>query len=119
MSTDSQLDATRDIAVDSARQALFTALLASDRESLDQLVTDGCQIIGPKGFQIVKDDWIHAHVDDVYELEALDILQTDIREWVDSALITDLQQSACVFHGERIEGLFRVLSVWHRDESNR
>ena len=47
----------------SAHRALFAALLASDRESLDQLVAEGCQIIGPKGFQIAKDDWIHAHVD--------------------------------------------------------
>ena len=113
MTMDSQVEATQRVAADSAHRALF----AGDRESLDQLVAQGRQIIGPKGFQIAKDDWIHAHVDDVYELESLSILQTDGREWADSAVITDREQSACIFHGERIEGLFRVLSVWHRDES--
>jgi hypothetical protein len=92
---------------------LFDALLGRDGEALDRIVADDCQIIGPKGFLISKQDWIGTHMGDVYELLALEIVDSAVHGWGDSAVTVDLQQSACIFHGERIEGLFRVLSVWH------
>jgi hypothetical protein len=51
----------------------------------------------------------------VYELLSLEVFDSSLHLWGDSAVIVDLQQSACVFHGEQIEGLFRALSAWHSE----
>ena len=96
-----------------AQQELMAALLAADEPALRRLVAEGCQIIGPKGFQLSKSEWIGAHVDAVYELRSLDNRETRIDLYGDTAVIVALQDSACVFRGEHIDGLFRTLSVWH------
>jgi hypothetical protein len=62
-----------------------------------------------------KTNGIHTHIDDVYELLSLEVFDSSLHLWGDSAVIVDLQQSACVFHGEQIEGLFRALSAWHSE----
>jgi hypothetical protein len=88
-----------------AHRDLVDALLCR-RPTLDQLVADGCEIIGPKGFRISKNDWIHTHIDVLYEAVVGDS-QSSPHLWGDSAVIVDLQRSACVFNGEQIDGLFR------------
>jgi len=98
-----------------AHHRLAEALLASDEPTLRRLVADDCQIIGPKGFQLSKDGWIGPHTADLYDLESLEVLESIRSEHGDTAIVVELQQSACVFHGERIEGLFRVLSVWRNE----
>lgn len=99
----------------SVHNELSRALLAADEVTLRRLVADDCQVIGPKGFHISKEEWIRPHVDNVYELQSLEILESTHAVHDQSAVIVDLQQSACVFRGERIDGLFRVLSVWRRE----
>jgi Domain of unknown function (DUF4440) len=99
----------------SAHDELSKALLAADELTLRRLVADDCQIIGPKGFHILKEEWIGPHVGNVYELQSLDVLESTYAVHDQSAVIVDLQQSACVFRGEQIDGLFRVLSVWRRE----
>ncbi len=99
-----------------AHAALRTALLGKDEPALQRLVADRCSIIGPKGFHIAKQDWIRPHVDDVYELVALDVVETDTETYGDTSIVVEVQQSHCVYNGEHIKGLFRVTSVWHRDE---
>ena len=51
----------------------------------------------------------------MYELESLDVLDTMQVVHGATAVMVDLQQSACVFQGERISGRFRVMSVWRRE----
>jgi hypothetical protein len=99
----------------SAHAELSRALLAAEELTLRRLVADDCQIVGPKGFHISKEEWIGPHVDNVYELQSLEILESTQAVHDQSAVIVDLQQSACVFRGEQIDGLFRVLSGWRRE----
>jgi Domain of unknown function (DUF4440) len=96
-----------------AQRELMAALLAADEPALRRLVAEDCQIIGPKGFQLSKSEWISAHVDDVYELRSIDNRETRIDFYGDTAVIVGLQDSACIFRGKQIDGLFRTLSVWH------
>ncbi len=56
----------------SVHNELSRALLAADEVTLRRLVADDCQVIGPKGFHISKEEWIRPHVDNVYELQSLD-----------------------------------------------
>lgn len=100
-----------------AHGALARALLAKDEPALQALVSDRCRIIGPKGFHIAKQEWIQPHVDDVYELVSLDVRDSVIESFDSTTVVVDLQESVCIYRGERIEGLFRVISVWHREDT--
>lgn len=89
-----------------------TALLQSDAETLDKLVSGDCQIIGPKGFKISKDEWIGVHEGSDYEQIRLDVRETEVHMHGDAAVQCDVQESRCSYKGEIIDGLFRVLHVW-------
>lgn len=102
----------------SAHEDLMAALLATDEARLRLLVADSCHIIGPKGFHLSKDEWIHAHVADVYELRSINQRETEVADFGSTAVIHARQDSVCVFHGERIDGLFQTLSVWHLAEDS-
>lgn len=103
--------------VSDAHHAVAQALREKDESTLERLVSDRCRIIGPKGFSISKQEWIRPHVDDVYELVTLEVIESSTEEFGSTAVVVDLHQSVCIFKGERIEGLFRVTSVWHHDEA--
>jgi len=99
-----------------AHEELIAALLATDEVQLRRLVADRCHIIGPKGFHLSAEEWIQAHVSEVYELRSIDQQQTTVEEFGPAAVVLARQESVCVFHGERIDGLFQTLGVWHRAE---
>jgi hypothetical protein len=102
--------------LDRAYRELLIAL-GGDTATLEQRVADRCTVIGPKGFLISKPEWIDAHSGHVYEQVALDSLERDVQVYGDTAVCVDLQHSECLFKGQLITGLFRVLSVWTRHES--
>ena len=101
--------------LDRAHQELLAAL-GGDPATLRARVSERCQVIGPKGFRIGRAEWIAAHSGDVYEQISLESLENDLQIYGETAIRSDLQRSECRFQGERITGLFRVLSVWtHQD----
>ena len=91
------------------------AALVDGPARLDALVSEHCQVIGPKGFLIGKDEWIGTHNGEVYEQVMLESVESDARVYGDTAVRWDLQRSECRFQGETIKCLFRVLSVWHHE----
>lgn len=97
-----------------AYQELTEALLAADEPALQRLVADDCRIIGPKGFHLSKQEWIQAHVSDVYEMKTLENQVGNVATYGEVAVLVVRQESLCIFHGERIDGTFQTLSVWHR-----
>ena len=99
-----------------SHQHVLDALLDGDREALGRLVADDCRIVGPKGFLIGKDEWIDAHHTGVYEQVMLQVEHSELTVRDDVAVRCDLQRSECLFHGETINGLFRVLNVWARTD---
>jgi hypothetical protein len=105
-------------ALDRAHQHLLTALVEGDTTTLARLVADGCQIIGPKGFHIAKDEWIDTHSGHVYTQVALETVESSAQQYGDAAVRTELQRSECIYKGEDISGLFRVLELWVRQDDN-
>ena len=100
--------------VTDCQRRLNDALADGDAARLEELVAPDCRIIGPKGFLIAKDEWIGVHASHVYEMVFLRTLEADLIDYGDTAIRCDVQQSECVYQGETISGLFRVLSVWVR-----
>jgi hypothetical protein len=93
-------------------QQLLDALVQGDPGALGELVSPDCQIIGPKGYRISKEEWVETHSAQIYEQVLLEALETDVRRHGDAAVCSQLQRSECRYRGEVITGLFRVLSVW-------
>ena len=97
-----------------SHQHVLDALIAGDGDTLHRLVADDCRIVGPKGFLIDKEGWIGAHHSGIYEQVRLEVEHTELTVRDDVAVRCDLQRSECLFRGEAIKGLFRVLNVWVR-----
>jgi hypothetical protein len=106
---------TSEIELGQASQRLIEALIAGDLSALDQLVVGRCRIVGPKGYHISKRDWIQAHASDVYEQAALETVESDTVQYGGTAIPSDLQRSECLYRGEHITGLYRVMAVWVRN----
>ncbi len=73
---------------------------------------------GPKGFMIGKDEWIETHSAGIYQQILLEVEQSQVTAYDGLAVRCDLQRSECLFNGETISGLFRVLNVWRPTESH-
>lgn len=101
-----------------AHRHVLDALVEGDQVTLERLVADDCQIIGPKGFMIGKDEWISTHSEQVYEQVLLEVEESQVATYEGLAVRCDLQRSECRFNGETIGGLFRVLNVWRRAPSS-
>lgn len=105
-------------AIEAAQQRLNHALVTADPATLAELVAPHCRIIGPKGFLVTKDEWIDVHSSGVYEQLLLRTVESELFPYGDTAIRSDIQQSECIYRGEYITGLFRVLSVWVRSGSH-
>jgi hypothetical protein len=105
--------------LDRAHAEMINALIDGDTATLKRLVHEDCQIIGPKGFHIGTDEWIGTHASHVYTQVALEVESSEVRQFGDTAIRCDLQRSECLYNGETIKGLFRVLHVWVRDDDWR
>jgi hypothetical protein len=100
--------------IDRAQQRLNEALVDGDAATLTELVSPDCRIIGPKGFIVAKDEWINVHASGVYTQVLLHTVESELLPHGDTVIRSDIQQSECLYQGEHITGLFRVLSVWVR-----
>lgn len=95
---------------------VVTGLRNSDLDLLRARVSEGCRIVGPKGFLIGRDDWIASHDGSVFEQVRLETVESEVLDYGPTAVRLDLQDSECLFKGEPISGAFRVLSVWRDEE---
>ncbi len=98
-----------------AYEEVVAGLRTGDQDLLRQRVARECRVVGPKGFLIDRDEWISSHDGQVFRQLGLETVESDVSRYDGTATRLDLQRSECLFHGEHIAGLFRVLSVW-RDE---
>lgn len=99
-----------------AHDDLLAALIDGETAALRRLVAADCQIIGPKGYRIGRQEWIETHSSQVYQQVRLDLVESEVQLHGDVAIRCDLQRSECLYQGETISGLFRVLNVWTRQQ---
>ncbi|HYY04621.1 MAG TPA: nuclear transport factor 2 family protein [Gaiellaceae bacterium] len=88
------------------------ALLASDWQTLEELVDPNAGIVGPRGFMISRNDWIGVHRESAYEQLRLETHDTDVRQYDGAAIRFDVVDSECRYRGETIKGRFRVMQAW-------
>src|SRR4051794_29548588 len=88
------------------------ALLASDTQTLHDLVAPGARIIGLRGFLIGRDEWIGVHEGGDFRQERLEVADTEVVSGEESGIRVDVVDFACLYKGERITGRFRVTQSW-------
>jgi hypothetical protein len=98
--------------INKLQEQVNDALLNGDRESLSQLIAPDARIIGPKGFEIGRDEWIGVHQETRYEQVKLVTTESVVRTMGKSGIRFDVVESECRYHGESIAGRFRVIQVW-------
>ena len=94
------------------------ALLDHDWSTLESLVAPGARIVGPRGFLISRDRWIGVHQEEAYEQERIELVESVVDTYDDAAVRIDLVESRCRYHGETIDGRFRVCQTWVTIEGN-
>jgi ketosteroid isomerase-like protein len=97
-----------------AHGRLLAALVDGDASALRRHLAPDCQIVGPKGYQIGTEEWVRSHSEQIYQQVALETVDSHVQHFGDTVVRSDLQRSECLYQGETITGLFRVLSVWVR-----
>jgi hypothetical protein len=92
------------------------ALLTGDWHTLGDLVAPDALITGPRGYLISRDEWISAHREESYEQVRLDVVESTVHTYDATGIRFDLVESECLYHGEEINGRFRVSQVWASDD---
>ena len=100
--------------IEIAEQTLRTAMLASDVQTLDQLIDDDLLFVGPDGSVLSKEDDLGFHRSGEQRITALNFQDQYIRAGESVASVSVLACVAGVFKGHAFEGRFRYLRVWHR-----
>ena len=99
-----------------AHRRLLAALVDGDASALRRHLAPDCRIVGPKGYQIGTDEWVSSHSEQIYQQVLLETVDSHVQQFGDAAVRSDLQRSECLYQGQTIRGLFRVLSVWVRHD---
>ena len=99
-------------ALTQAYDDVVAGLRAGDLDLLRARVSEDCRIVGPKGFLIGRAEWIASHDGRVFQQISLETVESEVLDYGPTAVRLDLQESECLFNGERISGAFRVVSVW-------
>lgn len=94
------------------QDAVNTALLTQDWQTLTELIAPDARIIGPKGFMTDRDEWLRVHRETGYELVRLEPFETEVHAYGNAGVRIDSVESECVYHGETIKGRFRVTQSW-------
>jgi Domain of unknown function (DUF4440) len=98
-----------------AYEEVVAGLRAGDQDLLRRRVAPECRVVGPKGFLIDREEWIASHDGQVFEMLNLETVESEVARYDETATRLDLQRSECLFNGEQISGLYRVLSVWRAE----
>jgi Domain of unknown function (DUF4440) len=98
--------------IDELQDQVNRALLDGDWRTLTELVAADAVITGPRGYVIDRDTWINVHRESAYEQVRLDISESVTHTYDGAGLRFDLVDSECRYHGEVIEGRFRVSQMW-------
>jgi len=102
--------------IDTLQDRVNQALLTGDWHTLSDLVAPDALITGPRGYMIGRDEWIGVHREEAYEQVRLDVVESVVHAYAMSGIRFDLVESQCLYHGEEINGRFRVSQVWASDD---
>ncbi|WP_433365389.1 nuclear transport factor 2 family protein [Actinoplanes sp. CA-142083] len=110
------MNAIKDTVINDLQDRVNQALLTGDWHTLTELVSADAVITGPRGYTISRESWINAHREEEYEQVRLDVVESTVHTYDATGIRFDLVESECVYHGEQIQGRFRVSQVWASDD---
>lgn len=103
--------------VDTAEEALRSAMLAADVAALDGLIDDDLLFVGPDGSLLSKAADLDVYRSGEQRITTLEIHERDLRVRDALASVAVVARVAGVYRGQAFEGRFRYLRVWHASTS--
>ena len=86
-------------AVRTLQDRVNAALLGSDWQALDELVSPNAPIIAPEGVIITRDKWIGVHNESDYQPVRLETSETDVHTYDHAGIRFDVVDSECTCNG--------------------
>jgi hypothetical protein len=86
-------------AVRTLQDRINAALLGSDWQALDELVSPNAPIIAPEGVIITRDKWIGVHNESDYQPVRLETSETDVHTYDHGGIRFDVVDSECTCKG--------------------
>jgi len=92
------------------------AEVAGDSAELETLSAEDLRLVGPVGFVLDREEWAHRYDDaDGLRLTVLDWSEVTVRDHGSFAIAIGVQDQQGTFHGQPVNGSFRVTQIWSRD----
>jgi ketosteroid isomerase-like protein len=103
-------------AIKHSEEQLRRAMLASDVDTLDQLLDEALLFSSPTGDIIRKDDDLELHRSGRQRLTKLEPRELVVELFGDDiGIVTVLSEVAGTFDGQPFDGTFRYLRTWRRE----
>lgn len=97
-------------------QRWAAAEVAGDSAALEALSSEDLRLVGPVGFVLDREEWAHRYDDaDGLRLTVLDWSEVSVHDHGSFAIAVGVQDQQGTFHGQPVNGRFRVSQVWSRD----
>jgi ketosteroid isomerase-like protein len=93
-------------------QACIQAERSNDASKLQQLLDDDFAAVGPRGFQLNKQQWVGRFPAGSYLNGSFDCDELDVREYGSTAIVRGVQTSSGTYDGQTVGGRFRGTQVY-------
>ncbi|MDQ1089141.1 nuclear transport factor 2 family protein [Siphonobacter sp. SORGH_AS_1065] len=98
-------------------ERLRLAMIQSNAEMLDALVSDDVIVTDPAGYLLTKADDLAAHQSGQLRIESITPQEVKIKVLLETAIVFALMKLKVWVAEVAIEGLFRYTRVWHYSEN--
>ena len=102
--------------VTTAAQTWAKAERDNDPSTLDQLLTSDFAAIGPRGFQVDREQWLQRFRSGSYLNTRLDWQDLQISDYGETAIVRGVQTSEGSYEGQKVGGQFRGTQVYVRQD---
>lgn len=77
---------------------------SSDVEGIDKFLDDDFVGIGPLGFTLTKEEWLHRHRCGDLSYDSFSIQDTSVRQYGDTAIVIGIQVASAKYQGNPVPG---------------
>jgi hypothetical protein len=98
-----------------AHHQLDQALVLSDHEKVEKLVAKECQLVGPRGQNLERDEWMRAHASNHDQQVAIDTGGETVEVFGDAAVLVGSETAKLRFDKKVVQSQFRVSQTWVKD----
>lgn len=102
--------------INNAEATLQKAMIESDLEVLNELISDDLVFIVANGAVVRKEDDLNVHRQHLQIIHSIESSEQTISINSDVAAVTVKKNIDCTFFGERQKATFRYLRVWRKTQ---